>query len=156
VQTFQQKRDAQEFPPFNEKPTEESHAEKSSIPPILREGSLQSAHNTYATHSWSITGNALNSIPGGMCHWMYKSLTGHVVHHISNHLGQFTIALLIGPRNQGMALITAYGPVESRNNSTAVANQQCQVLDTTLNPREACLDDLLKKIVYNNMATPFC
>jgi len=126
--------------------TRQLRATRKTFFDILGEGSLQSAYNTYATHSRLISGNALNSIPGGVCHWMNKSLTGRVVHHHSDHLGRFTIALLIGPRNQGMAVITAYRPVESGNNDTAVANQQRKVLGADSNPREACLDALLEQI----------
>ena len=127
--------------------TRQLRATRKTFFDILGEGSLQTAHNTYSTHSSLISGNALNSIPGGVCHWMNKSLTGRVVHHHSDHLGRFTIALLIGPRNQGMAVITAYRPVESGNKDTAVANQHRQILGTESTPREACLKALLEQIM---------
>jgi len=117
------------------------------ITSLLGKGSLQTSHNIHESHSRSQLRGALNSLTGGVCHWVNQSLACRIVHNHSDHLGRFAIALIHGPRNQGIALVTAYRPVDGANVDISVATQHCWILGASSDPRERCLQDLLKQIL---------
>ena len=114
---------------------------------LMGPGSLQTSHNTHACSTRFTLGGAINSLPGGVCQWTMQRLTGRLVHHHSDHLGRFAIALLHGPRNQGIAIITAYRPVDGVNDVISVMAQHRRVLGAASDPRERCLTDLLEHII---------
>ena len=73
---------------------------------------------------------------------MNQCLASRIVHYHSDHLGRFAIALINGPRNQGIAIITAYRPIDGTNSDISVAVQHRRVLGQDKDPRELCLKDL--------------
>ena len=83
----------------------------------------------------------------GGCQWVRSRLCHRIAHVTGDHLGRFTISLIHGPHNQGIAIITAYRPVTSENGDTSVHGQHLQYLDRSADPREACLQDLGKEIM---------
>lgn len=117
-------------------------ASKRAFYSILGKGSLQHSHNTHQNYSRTSSGEALHSLPGGVCHWISHRLSSRSMHHHRDHLGRFSTSLLHGPRNQGLAIITAYRPVDGGNVDISVATQHRRVLGPASDPRETCLLDL--------------
>ena len=108
----------------------------------LGRGSLQTSHNTHVKQSSTYSRGPNNSLPGGVCQWMNQHLASRTVHYHSDHLGRFAIALINGPCNQGIAIITAYCPIDGVNSDISVAIQHRRVLGQDSDPRERCLEDL--------------
>ena len=69
-------------------------------------------------------------------------MTSRSIHHHRDHLGRFSTSLIHGPWNQGLAIITAYRPVDGGNVDISVATQHRRVLGPASDPRETCLLDL--------------
>ena len=110
----------------------------------LGKGSVHTAHNTHFVSSRHNTKRIINSLAGEVCQWFGSCLCHHVANVPTGHLDRFTISLVHGPHNQGIAIITSYRPVASGNGDTSVYEQHLQYLGRNADPSEACLHKIGK------------